>query len=80
MLTVIEALDRAIKIADQAQREWDEAPNGMRAGKILLALAGHARGYRSDVDEIHDALSAAKKAMPDGKRIERNYLPSTGII
>jgi hypothetical protein len=64
MLTTREALERAIKIAGEAQREWDAAPEGMRAGKILMALSGHAPGYRSDVDEIHDALAAAKRALP----------------
>lgn len=56
-----EALERAIKIAGEAQREWDEAPAGMRAGKILMALAGYAPGYRSDIDEIHTALKDRKE-------------------
>lgn len=57
MLTTAQALERAVKIADEASQEWDSAPAGMRAGKILLALAGHRPGYRADIDEIHDALS-----------------------
>lgn len=64
MLTTKEALERAIAIAGEAQQEWDAAPAGMRAGKILMALSGHARGYRSDIDEIHDALATAKRALP----------------
>lgn len=64
MLTTKEALERAIKIAEEAATEWDAAPQGMRAGKILLALAGHRPGYRIDIDEIHKALAAAKRALP----------------
>lgn len=56
MLTVTEALQRAIKVADEAREEWDKAPSGMRAGKILIALSGHLPGYRADIDEIHDTL------------------------
>ncbi len=37
MLTTKEALERAIKIADEAQREWDAAPAGMRAAAIETA-------------------------------------------
>lgn len=51
-----EALRRAIKVADEAREEWDKAPSGMRAGKILIALSGHAPGYRADIDEIHETL------------------------
>ena len=56
MLTAIEALQRAVKVADEAADEWDCAPSGMRAGKILIALSGRLRGYRKDIDEIHEAL------------------------
>lgn len=62
MLTTKQALERAIMVAGEAQREWDTAPSGMRAGKILMALAGYAPGYRSDIDEIHNALAAATVA------------------
>lgn len=62
MLTTKEALERAVRIAGEAQREWDAAPSGMRAGKILMALAGYARGYRSDIDEIHATVAAAVDA------------------
>jgi len=47
------ALTAAIEIADQARDEWDMAPQGMKAGKLLMALAGHLPGYRADVDAIH---------------------------
>lgn len=54
------ALQSAIAVADEARREWDAAPNGMRAGKILIALAGGCRGYRADIDKIHAAAGTAK--------------------
>lgn len=47
----------AIRIAGEAAEEWDKAPSGMRAGKILLALAGHVPGYRRDTDEIHASMA-----------------------
>lgn len=53
-------LASAVKIAGEAAEEWDKAPAGMRAGKILLALAGHRRGYRPDTDAIHAALNPLK--------------------
>jgi len=57
----VEALEAAIKIANEAAEEWDKAPEGMRAGKILLALAGHRPGYRADIDAIHAALRTIKE-------------------
>lgn len=59
-----EALKSAIQVANEAAEEWDKAPSGMRAGKILLALAGHRRGYRADTDAIHAALSTPKESLP----------------
>ncbi len=53
------ALAEAVRIADEAQDEWDKAPSGMRAGKILIALAGHGKGYRADTDAIHSVLAGA---------------------
>jgi hypothetical protein len=52
-----QGLRAAIKIADEAAEEWDKAPEGMRASKILLALAGHRKGYRADIDAIHALLA-----------------------
>lgn len=46
------ALDTFVSVAEEAFREWDK-DNDPRVGKILLALAGHAPGYRADVDSIH---------------------------
>jgi hypothetical protein len=51
-----DALRAAILIAGQAQKEWDMAPDGMKAGKILIALAGGCPGYRADIDAIHSVL------------------------
>lgn len=51
-----EALIHAIEVAEEAFNEWDAAPDGMRAGKILKALSGSAPRYRADIDAIHDAL------------------------
>jgi urease accessory protein UreF len=51
-----EALKAAIKVAAESQREWDAAPSGMKAGKLLIALAGGLPKYRADIDEIHAAL------------------------
>jgi len=61
--TLEEALDAAVRIADEAREEWDKAPSGMRAGKILVALAGFAPGYRADIDAIHEARRLAKRVM-----------------
>ncbi|HSM79196.1 MAG TPA: hypothetical protein VLT57_16270 [Bryobacteraceae bacterium] len=60
---LLAALKSAVKIADEAADEWDNAPDGMRAGKLLVALAGHRKGYRADIDAIHEAISAAS-ALP----------------
>lgn len=49
-------LASSVLIAQDAAAEWDEAPEGMKAGKILLALAGHVKGYRPDTDAIHEFL------------------------
>lgn len=51
------ALDTAIKVADEAREEWDKAPGGMKAGKLLIALSGNLPGYREDIDAIHNALA-----------------------
>lgn len=58
MIDLKTALQRAVKIADEAREEWDKAPSGMRAGKILIALSGGCPGYRKDIDEIHEALAS----------------------
>lgn len=53
------ALQDLIQIADEARDEWDAAPSGMKAGKLLIALSGHLPGYRADIDAIHARLLAA---------------------
>jgi hypothetical protein len=57
---VLALLNSAVKIAAEAQDEWDKAPSGMRAGKILIALAGGCPGYRADIDAIHAAIAKAE--------------------
>lgn len=53
-------LQAAIRVADEAVDEWDKAPAGMRAGKLLMALAGHRPRYRADIDEIHAAIAGTE--------------------
>lgn len=60
VVEMAEALGSAIQIADEARREWDAAPSGMRAGKVLIALAGGCKGYRADIDKIHAALARVR--------------------
>lgn len=52
------ALRSAVAVADEAREEWDAAPAGMKAGKLLIALSGGLPGYRGDIDEIHAALGS----------------------
>lgn len=54
---LVEALSAAIRIANEAREEWDKAPNGMRAGKILIALSGGCPGYRQDIDAVLAVLA-----------------------
>lgn len=61
---LLAALKTAVDVAGEAQREWDRAPAGMRAGKILIALSGGCPGYRPDTDEIHTTL---KSVLPMGE-------------
>jgi hypothetical protein len=79
-LALIEALKAAIRIADEARDEWDEAPSGIRAGKILIALSGGCPGYRADIDQIHEVLSeetaavALAAAAPDLLEAAKMYM------
>lgn len=57
---LLAALKSAVAIAEEARKEWDAAPSEMRAGKILIALGGGLRGYRSDIDAIHGAIAKAE--------------------
>lgn len=56
-----EALTQAIKVAAEAREEWDKAPSGMNAGKLLIALSGDLSGYRADIDTIHAALASQEQ-------------------
>lgn len=60
------ALLTAVRIAELARQEWDTAPNGMRAGKLLIALAGHLPGYRADIDTIQEAIAAIEGRRTNG--------------
>lgn len=54
---LLTALKTAVKVAGEAADEWDKAPEGMKAGKLLIALSGGLPGYRRDIDAIHAALA-----------------------
>lgn len=56
---LIAALRAVVALADETYGHWDR-DNDMRVGKILKALAGHLKGYRADIDEIHAALDRAE--------------------
>lgn len=51
------ALRDASRIAGEAEAEWDAAPQGMKAGKLPLALSSHLPKYRVDIDAVHAALA-----------------------
>lgn len=57
---LLKALETAIRVADEARIEWDRAPNGMKAGKLLIALSDPSLTYRADITEMHAALASAK--------------------
>ena len=57
---LLRALKTAVSIAELARQEWDAAPDGMRAGKLLIALSGHCPGYRADIDAIHAVIADAE--------------------
>lgn len=50
------ALKSVPKIAEQARDYWD-ADQDAKVGKILGAVSGHLIGYRADVDAIHKAIA-----------------------
>lgn len=55
------AIDLAIKIAEEAREEWDKAPSGMKAGKLLIALIDPSLRYRDDITEMHNIRALLKK-------------------
>jgi hypothetical protein len=57
---LLAALRSAVKIAEEIRNEWDAAPYEMEAWNCLGALSGNLPGYHEDIDEIHDAITAAE--------------------
>jgi hypothetical protein len=56
---LLKALKTAIRIANEARIEWDRAPGGMKAGKLLISLSDPTLNYRADITEMHAALTKA---------------------
>jgi hypothetical protein len=50
-------LSKLDAVCNEIFERWDK---DQRSGKLLQALAGRLPGYRSDVDEIRDALNQAE--------------------
>lgn len=48
-----EALQKTLQICGEAREEWDTAPEGMKAGKLLVALCTPTLRYRDDINQIH---------------------------
>lgn len=65
-----DTITAALEVADQAREEWDMAPSGMRAGKLLIALAGGLKGYRIDIDAIHANRAKIAALLPQQKEAE----------
>lgn len=66
LVLALDTITAMIEVASEARDEWDAAPQGMRAGKLLIALCGSMKGYRHDIDAIHanrDKLYALAKAV-----------------
>lgn len=59
-MTLLEAMETALSVAEEARREWDEAPSGMYAGKLLIALTDPTLHYRADITGMHAAVAAAR--------------------
>lgn len=58
---LLSALRDAIALANEAFSAWDEDKDS-RVGKILRYLSDpRKRGYRKDIDQIHDAMAEAEK-------------------
>lgn len=57
---LVAALGTALRVAEEARKEWDAAPTGMKAGKLLIALSDPKLHYRADITEIHAVLTAVK--------------------
>lgn len=48
-----DTITATIEVAEQARQEWDAAPQGMKAGKLLIALCDPSMRYRLDITLIH---------------------------
>ncbi len=46
----------------------------MRAGKILIALSGRVKGYRSDIDSIHALIAEARELAARGEARPKDKL------
>lgn len=57
---LIAALETALKVANEAREEWDRAPNGMKAGKLLIALSNAKLKYRADITAMHETLARVR--------------------
>jgi hypothetical protein len=56
---LVEALQTAVRVAEEARKIWDAAPDGMKAGKLLIALSDPTLNYRADITKMHAALKKA---------------------
>ena len=54
-----EVLASVPKIAGEAFDHWDNDRDA-KVGKFLVALAGYTKGYRADIDAIHEAIKEAR--------------------
>lgn len=72
MPEVFEALKHAVRIAGEAQKEWDAAPDGMKAGKLLIALAGGIPGYKYHTDLIHELIKRLEAPSPEPDDTQRD--------
>jgi hypothetical protein len=62
-------------ICEEIFARWDR---DQRSGKLLLALSGNLKRYRSDVDEVRSALAAAPELLA-ALKVARQWMPSLVI-
>lgn len=67
----LDTITAMMEVASQARDEWDAAPAGMKAGKLLIALIDPSLNYRLDISAIHanrakliEARAALSRANP----------------
>lgn len=56
---LLTALKGGVELAAKGFKHWD-ADDDMKAGKILLALAGRIQGYDRRATAIHKAIAKAQ--------------------